>query len=124
MDSSQLQVISDEGEDEEGGMGFDEQYERMIKRQLGGLLQDYIVFTESSKEEDKQRALKDKPYRNMIETLREFQSVPEIQTFPVRSVAEMESYRAQSRQDYLRCIDHTNVVLDLDFAPLFTDASD
>ena len=49
-------------------MGFDEQYERMIKRQLGGLIGDYATFTEGGLLE------KSKQTDNMVETLREFKS--------------------------------------------------
>lgn len=36
-----------EMEEEQESFGFDEQYERMIKQQIGGMLQDYIVFTQN-----------------------------------------------------------------------------
>lgn len=57
-----------EEDDEPLAMGFDEQYERMIKKQLGGLLAEYIDFSLG------QMPGKTKQASNMMETLKEFKN--------------------------------------------------
>ena len=47
-------------------MGFDAQYERMIKRQLGGMITDYLRHING------QTVDKNKQNDNMIDTLKEF----------------------------------------------------
>lgn len=56
-----------EEEEEVLPMGFDEQYERMVKKQLGGLIGEYI------KHSDGERVDKNKQNDNMCETVKEFQ---------------------------------------------------
>ena len=55
---------------DEVGMGFDEQYERMIKRQLGGMLDQYAAF--GTNYDDSHIGERNKQTDNMIEVLKEF----------------------------------------------------
>lgn len=68
-------------------MTFDEQYERMIKRQLGGLITDYVDFSDKSVFEKG----KNKQSDNMIDTLKEFRGLklPVLNQFKILKVEEM-----------------------------------
>jgi hypothetical protein len=70
-------------------MTFEAQYERMVKRQLGGLLQDYINYSS----EDFDLIEKNKQTDNMTQCLDEFQrlktKVPPSTSLKILSVSEM-----------------------------------
>ena len=53
-------------EEDELPMGFDAQYERMVKKQLGGMITDYLRHLKGDQVE------KNKQNDNMIDTLKEF----------------------------------------------------
>jgi hypothetical protein len=53
-------------EEDELPMGFDAQYERMVKKQLGGMITDYLRYLNGDQVE------KNKQNDNMIDTLKEF----------------------------------------------------
>jgi hypothetical protein len=54
-------------EEDELPMGFDAQYERMVKKQLGGMIADYLRHLNGDQVD------KNKQNDNMIDTLKEFQ---------------------------------------------------
>ena len=58
-------MVIEEDEDELP-MGFDEQYERMVKRQLGGMLDHYIAHIKGDK------VPQNKQNSNMMDTVKEF----------------------------------------------------
>lgn len=66
-------------------MGFDAQYERMVKKQLGGMIIDYLRHLNGEQVD------KNKQNDNMIDTLREFGRLKakNKNTFKVLSVEEM-----------------------------------
>ena len=66
-------------------MGFDAQYERMVKKQLGGMITDYLCHLNGDQVD------KNKQNDNMIETLKEFHRLKSKNknTFKVLSVEEM-----------------------------------
>ena len=72
-------------EEDELPMGFDAQYERMVKKQLGGMITDYLRHLNGEQVD------KNKQNDNMIETLKEFHRLKpkNKNTFKVLSVEEM-----------------------------------
>lgn len=72
-------------EEDELPMGFDAQYERMVKKQLGGMITDYLLHLNGDCVD------KNKQNDNMIETLKEFQRLKpkNKNAFKVLSVDEM-----------------------------------
>ena len=93
-------------------MGFDAQYERMIKRQLGGMITDYLRHING------QTVEKNKQNDNMIDTLKEFSRLSarkegDSAAFKVLSVEEMPQVLTAKR-DYVERVHHTQTVQEID----------
>lgn len=90
-------------------MGFDAQYERMVKKQLGGMISDYLRHLNGEKVE------KNKQNDNMIETLKEFErlKLKNRNQFKVLSVEEMPQV-AKVKREYLERIAHVERVGGMD----------
>ena len=98
-------------------MGFDEQYERMIKRQLGGMLQEYIDY--SGKEDSLQSNANSKQAGNMRDTVREFREKfgngRDEERFRVKGVEDMPQ-RAVSKEEYQDAVTYNMTIHEMDIA--------
>lgn len=82
----------------------------MIKRQLGGLITDYVHFSEKSYFESK-----NKQSDNMIDTLNEFRSLKltVLNQFKILKVEEMPQ-KPQNTKEYIAAVSHLKLVQEFD----------
>ena len=94
-------------------MGFDAQYERMVKKQLGGMITDYLRHLNGEQVD------KNKQNDNMIETLKEFNRLKpkNKKTFKVLSVEEMPQ-GAKSKKEYQERVSHAEKVEGMDIVAI------
>lgn len=127
----EAQVISapqpeqnEEDEDKEhNSLGFEEQYERMIKKQLGGLLSDYLNHLSGKKEPHSIQGTQ-RQYDNMCSTVEEFKVHLQDEFFSqnhinLRRVEDMPN-KLQLKKQYAELMDHKTSIKEM---PLIVTAS-
>eukprot|EP00347_Sterkiella_histriomuscorum_P020096 403339120 len=120
---SKQHIANDIPEEPQEVLGFDEQYELMIKKQLGGLLQDYIDFDwqKHSSQLNKAKSINQgDPQMNSKEIVKTDYNVTE--QFKILSINDLEQ-KPISVSTYKQNVEYSDELKNAEFAPVISNES-